>query len=87
MTNQEISALIPTLSPRPQIYYDLVRKLVADGFKFNHGTAEWSHENGERGRIHVHCKQTHACLQHPADPLLRRAFGERSHEIGKVPAA
>ena len=41
LTNEAIAALAPTLSQRPPHYYDLVRKLLADGFSYRHQTAEW----------------------------------------------
>lgn len=36
-----IDALLHTLSPRPEVWYKLVEKLVADGFRFDHSRAEW----------------------------------------------
>ena len=61
MTNQEIRQMIPTISDRPQVYYDLVRRLIAEGFSINHTLAEWS--NGEvTGRIC--CTPNRAWLRH-----------------------
>lgn len=67
MTNKEISALIPTLSERPAVYFDLVRKLVDEGFIFDHKTAEWIDSTQTvRGRIcwQVNSTQNRAWLRH-----------------------
>jgi len=75
MTDRQIKALVPTLSWRPPVYYDLVRRLVAEGFVFRHNTAEWS--NGRvRGRIC--CTATKAWLRHPSSG---RGYFKTTREI------
>lgn len=69
MTNKQIKALIPTLSERPEVYYDLVRRLVAEGFTFAHDSAEWC-KNKVRGRICF--TQTEAWLRHPSNKTTRK---------------
>jgi hypothetical protein len=83
ITNEEIAALIPTLSERPRHYYDLIRKLVADGFKYDHREAEFYkvETNGRwsgmvRGRI---------CWT-PNRAWLRHRDNAQSHHVGTDPA-
>jgi hypothetical protein len=80
MTDQEISALVPTLSPRPKVWYDLVRLLVSEGFVHKHETAEWI--KGEvRGRIctQVNASRPYAWLRHHDNQQSHHIEGE--HEL------
>lgn len=82
MTNEEIRALLPTISDRPQIYYDLVRTLVAEGFTHDHRTAEWVKEMpypepNVRGRICFTEEGDKAWLKHPV-----QHGGGTSHHLG-----
>jgi len=51
MTAEDIiQACIPTLSPRPPVYFKLVKRLIREGFTWNHETAEWI-KGDIRGRL------------------------------------
>lgn len=74
-----IDALLPTLSPRPDVWYRLVVKLVADGFKFS--ANEWRKVGqcdckGAVGRICF--TETEAWLQHRND---EGGPNETSHHV------
>jgi len=69
-----VDALLPTRSPRPDVWYQLVAELINDGFKFNHPTGEWiNHEPVTiRGR---------ACFTE-ARAWLRHWDNTQSHHVG-----
>ena len=63
ITNKEIDSFIRTGSHRPQVWYNMVRQLVREGFVFNHLSGKWIHPDGEKGSI---CTQgNRAWLHHP----------------------
>ena len=68
MTNQEIDAVLVTISKRPQAWYDKVNELVAQGYTFRHATAEWVRKD-ERCRICFTADR--AWIRHPHQEVCK----------------
>lgn len=70
-----VDALLPTYSKRPDIWYELIAKLINDGFTFDHTRAEW--QNGAiTGRVCFHGSKNAAWLRH-RDNTQSHHVGER----------